>query len=307
MKLATKGMGRCFTTIRIVMICLSLSGCNQEPFKTSPYATAVDVNPELRASDVQKSYNQGLKNDYIAISGTELLKSMILNSLERFVMALRARTSEDDLRQNLSSFGYFAQSTSLGIKEVCDPSRGFMALAALRAWTSPFHLPCSGRRGILPVQLAYDGRSFVVPGTSGVLTAVSLFFASSVFRPAVDYQVFSDLWFIALFINVTFNNALTLWLFRFYKHRLRLEADGHTSLPPAFRTENRITLISLAVSLLLLALFMAAGWWFRQPPQLAIPFLAGNKGFEEVGVHILKVENHSELHPRAGLIPYPPL
>jgi len=144
-------------------------------------------------------------------------------------------------------------------------------------------------------------------GTSGVLTAVSLFFASSVFRPAVDYLVFSDLWFIALFINVTFNNALTLWLFRFYKHRLSLEADGHTSLPPAFRTENRITLISLAVSLLLLALFMAVGLWLRQPPQLAIPFLAGNKGFEEVGVHILKVENHSELHPRAGLIPYPPL
>lgn len=174
MKLATKGMGRCFTTIRIVMICLSLSGCNQEPFKTSPYATAVDVNPELRASDVQKSYNQGFKNDYIAISGTELLKSMILNSLERFVMALRARTSEDDLRQNLSSFGYFAQSTSLGIKDVCDPSRGFMALAALRAWTSPLYLPCSGRSGIVPVQLAYDGRSFVVPGSNHFVTAIDL-------------------------------------------------------------------------------------------------------------------------------------
>ena len=144
-------------------------------------------------------------------------------------------------------------------------------------------------------------------GTSGVLTAVSLFFASSVFRPGVDYLVFSDLWFIALFINVTINNALTLWLFRFYKHRTSLEAAGHGSLPPPFRTENRITLISFAVSLLLLALFMGLGLWFRQPPQIGAPFLEGNKGFEEVGVHILKVQNHGELHPRAGLIPYPPL
>ena len=142
-------------------------------------------------------------------------------------------------------------------------------------------------------------------GTSGVLTAVSLFFASSVFRPAVDYLVFSDLWFIALFLIITFNNALTLWLFRFYKHRLSLKAAGSTSLPPAFRTENRITLISVALTLLLLGMFTGLGWWFRQPPQTPIPFLAGNKGFDEVGVHMLKVENHSELHPRAGLIPYP--
>jgi len=142
-------------------------------------------------------------------------------------------------------------------------------------------------------------------GTSGVLTAVSLFFASSVFRPAVDYLVFSDLWFITLFVIITFNNALTLWLFRFYKHRLGLKAAG-TSLPPAFRTENRITVISVALTLLLVGLFTALAWWFCQPPEIPIPFLAGNKGFDEVGVHMLKVENHSELHPRAGLIPYPP-
>jgi hypothetical protein len=79
-----------------------------------------------------------------------------------------------------------------------------------------------------------------------------------------------------------------------------------TSLPPAFRTENRITVISVALTLLLVGLFTALAWWFCQPPEIPIPFLAGNKGFDEVGVHMLKVENHSELHPRAGLIPYPP-
>ena len=68
------------------------------PFATSPYATAVEVNPELRGEDVQKSYNQGFKNDYIASSGSELLRGVILESLDRFVMAVRARASEDDLR-----------------------------------------------------------------------------------------------------------------------------------------------------------------------------------------------------------------
>jgi len=161
-------------TISFGLIGLCLGGCNQGPFRTSPYATAVEVNPELRGADVQKSYNQGFKNDYIAISGTELLKNMILDSLERFVMALRARSSDDDLRQNLTSFGYFSQSTSIGLQEVCDPSRRFTALAALRGWNSPYRLPCSDHSPILPVQLGYDGRVFVVPASNHFATAIDL-------------------------------------------------------------------------------------------------------------------------------------
>ena len=167
------GLGSAALAI-IGLLCVSLAGCNQGPFATSPYATAVEVNPELRGADVQKSYNQGFKNDYIAISGSELLRGVILESLDRFVMAVRARASEDDLRQNLSSFAYFAQPTSLGLTEVCDPSRRYMALAALRAWDSPFRQPCAGTNRILPVQLGYEGRVFVVPASNSFVKAIDL-------------------------------------------------------------------------------------------------------------------------------------
>lgn len=158
----------------IGLVCLALAGCNQGPFTSNPYMSAVEVNPELRGAEVQKSYNQGFKNDYIAISGSELLRDVILNSLDRFVMAVRARASEDDLRQNLTSFAYFAEPTSVGMKDLCNPSRRFIALAALRSWNSSFRQPCAGTRRILPVQLGYEGRVFVVPANNSFVKAIDL-------------------------------------------------------------------------------------------------------------------------------------
>jgi hypothetical protein len=91
-------------------------------------------------------------------------------------------------------------------------------------------------------------------GSSVLLTTVSLFYSSRVFQPDVDDLVFSDLWFIAVFVILMVNNTILLWLFRFYKHRTELKRLNKPLLP-AWRIENKLSLISTAIIGAALAVF----------------------------------------------------
>ncbi len=142
-------------------------------------------------------------------------------------------------------------------------------------------------------------------GSSGLLTTVSLFFASRVFRPDVDQLVFSDIWFLIVFIVITVNNVALVWLFRFYKHRNQLKHAGHP-IPPAWRTENRLSLISgSAVIAVIIVLFLLSLMMLRLP-SIPIGFLASNSNYDDIGASVVKVIERNELLPSQYLITMPP-
>jgi len=139
-------------------------------------------------------------------------------------------------------------------------------------------------------------------GASGLLSAVSLYFASRVFRPSVDYLVFSDIWFLIDYIAITINSALLVWLFRFYKHRSELKREGKT-ITPAWKAENMLTFWNISgLSAILIILFLISQRMLR-PPSIPFEFLAGNSTNENYGMGVVKVINKNELLPSFYLLP----
>jgi hypothetical protein len=139
-------------------------------------------------------------------------------------------------------------------------------------------------------------------GASGLLSAVSLYFASRVFRPSVDDLVFSDIWFLIDYIAITINSALLLWLFRFYKHRSELKREGKTTAP-AWKTENKLTFLNFAaLSAILITVFLISQRML-QPPSIPFEFLAGNSTNENIGVGVVKVLEKNQLLPSSYLLP----
>jgi len=98
-------------------------------------------------------------------------------------------------------------------------------------------------------------------GASGILSAISLYFASRVFRPSVSYLVLTDIWFLALFGLITINNFAVTWLYRNAKFLGAL--DGL----PRRRLELRVALASFGFTLLFPSL-IAIGVVVRDRPSV---------------------------------------
>lgn len=137
-------------------------------------------------------------------------------------------------------------------------------------------------------------------GGSGLLTIVSLFFASRIFRPDVDYLVFTDIWFLVAFVVITTNNVLLAWLFRFYKHRQSLKTEGHRPIQPAYKAENKLTYISVSSVICLVLIFVIVSNVFKHPPGIPEPFLESNASTELVGSSVTKVVQKHELASSQG-------
>jgi hypothetical protein len=85
-------------------------------------------------------------------------------------------------------------------------------------------------------------------GSSGILAAISLYFASRVFRPSVSYLVLTDVWFLVLFGLITINNLALTWLYR------NAKALGAADGLPRRRLELRVALASSGLTMLCLPL-----------------------------------------------------
>jgi hypothetical protein len=85
-------------------------------------------------------------------------------------------------------------------------------------------------------------------GTSGILSAISLYFASRVFRPSVSHLVLTDVWFLVLFGLITINNLALTWLYR------NAKALGAADGLPRRRLELRVALASSGLTMLCLPL-----------------------------------------------------
>ena len=144
-------------------------------------------------------------------------------------------------------------------------------------------------------------------GSSGLLTAVSLFFASRVFRPDVGYLVFTDLWFLFSFIVITVNNVLLIWLFRYYKHRQVLKLNQPEVVSPAYFAENKLTIFSAVFIFVIGLSFLLSSWLMSRPPAIPGEFLAGNSSYAQMGASAIRVYTRTELaSDQGGLIPYKP-
>lgn len=142
-------------------------------------------------------------------------------------------------------------------------------------------------------------------GASGLLSAVSLYFASRAFRPAVDYIVFSDIWFLLDYILIVVNSGLLAWLFRFYKHRGELKRDGK-AVPPGWKAENMLTYWSTFSLISIILILFVISQKMLQPPSIPIGFLAGDSGPEGFGTSLVRVIEKNELLPSTYLLPISP-
>ena len=141
-------------------------------------------------------------------------------------------------------------------------------------------------------------------GSSGLLTAVSLFFASKIFRPDVDYLVFTDVWFLVVFVIITCNNILLIWLFRFYKHRVAQKSIG-AQLKPAYKVENKLTIISASLILVVIASLWVAAVLFSQYPKSAREYLGWVSDYYATGASAVRVFDQSSfLSDQGGFLPY---
>ena len=141
-------------------------------------------------------------------------------------------------------------------------------------------------------------------GSSGLLTAVSLFFASKIFRPEVDYLVFTDIWFLAVFIIVTLNNVLLIWLFRFYKHRAALKSTG-AQLRPAYKAENKLTVASMLLIFVVFSLFWIASLAFSRFPGSNSAYLGWSNDYSTTGASAVRVFDQSSFRSdQGGFLPY---
>lgn len=141
-------------------------------------------------------------------------------------------------------------------------------------------------------------------GSSGLLTAVSLFFASRIFRPDVDYLVFTDLWFLIVFVIITFNNVLLIWLFRFYKHRAAQKSVG-AQLKPAYQVENRLTKISMLLIFAVIVSLWVASVMFSRFPGGKSAYLGWNGDYSATGASVVRVFGQASFRSdQGGLLPY---
>lgn len=141
-------------------------------------------------------------------------------------------------------------------------------------------------------------------GSSGLLTAVSLFFASKIFRPDVDYLVFTDIWFLAVFVIVTLNNVLLIWLFRFYKHRAAQKSTG-AQLKPAYTVENKLTAISMSLIFVVVSLFWIAALVFSRFPGSNSEYLGWGNDYSTTGASAVRVFDQSSFRSdQGGFLPY---
>ena len=98
-------------------------------------------------------------------------------------------------------------------------------------------------------------------GTSGILSAISLYFASRVFRPSVSYLVLTGVWFLALFGLIMINNFAVTWLYR------NAKSLGALDDLPRRRLELRVALASFGFTLLFPSL-IAIGVVVRNRPSV---------------------------------------
>lgn len=163
----------------VVGAALMVGGCTatnrrlqQNPFISERSARN---NSKILPSDVQRSYNQSLKNNYLAVIGSQLTRELIINTYIEFMLASRAAGSSDILQGNFASFGYFNAPSITSRREYCHSSNSYLGTVLVGSPSDKsLESLCRDKASNLRIQLGYSLRGFSVPLSNRFAQSLSL-------------------------------------------------------------------------------------------------------------------------------------
>lgn len=163
-----------------VLLCLlpvSLQGCSHSAdLSINPFVNKNSANAfSLNSSEIQRNYNQSLANTHLAILGSQLPRSVILDSYWRFLSSKVAHATPETLQENMISLGYFSAPSLSVLKNYCNPRTPYVAAVLVRRkeqeLASP---PCDSKTAVIRVPVGHTVRGFIVPQSNRFATAISL-------------------------------------------------------------------------------------------------------------------------------------
>jgi len=141
------------------------------PFVTEDLAEKFSLNKQ----EIQKVYDQSLSKDYLAIIGSQLPRSMILNSYWHFLEKISSGTQPETQQGSFSALGYFAAPSLTVIKKICTPDSPYIGAVMVRLQSVELATPpCGPGSGAIRIPLGYSMRGFIVPSTNRFATAIPL-------------------------------------------------------------------------------------------------------------------------------------
>lgn len=160
----------------IVLLPLALLGCSN-PYSVgiNPFATKDSAERSFSKQQIQKAYDQSLSRDYLAILGSQLGRSMILNSYWRFLGLLDSKPTPETLRGNFIELGYFSAPTLTTLKNYCIPDSPYIGAVIVRQQNLEIAKPpCGSDSGVIRVPLGHSMRGFTVSESNRFATAIPL-------------------------------------------------------------------------------------------------------------------------------------
>jgi len=160
-----------------LLLPISLQGCTKPSGNDiNPFVTRFGAGGSaLSKQEIQTAYEQSLANVYLAILGSELPRSLILNSYWKYLTSIISRSSPEVFRGKLTSLGYFSAPSLTAIEKFCIPNNPYLAAVLIRRQkieeASP---PCAGKFKIFRIPIGYSVRGFVVPKSNNFATAIPL-------------------------------------------------------------------------------------------------------------------------------------
>lgn len=161
----------------IALLSIALLGCSKpdslgiNPFVTKDSAERFSLNKQ----QIQKTYDQSLSRDYLAILGSQLGRSMILNSYWHFLGMLESRSTPETLRGTFTELGYFSAPTLTTFDKFCIPDNPYAGAVIVRLQSlemaSP---PCSSNSGVTRIPLGHSMRGFIASESNRFATAIPL-------------------------------------------------------------------------------------------------------------------------------------
>lgn len=151
--------------------CTNTSSLGINPFVNSNSADAFSLN----RAEIQRKYDQSIAKEYLAIIGSQLPRSMILDSYWRFISTIISRSTPDTLQGNLASLGYFSAPSLNVLKTYCTPKSPYLGAVLIRQKELEMAAPpCGSKSSAIRIPLGHTMRGFIVPKTNRFATSIPL-------------------------------------------------------------------------------------------------------------------------------------
>ena len=172
-----EGIRRRILVATLLLLPFFLQGCkNSSSVGMNPFVTEDSAEKfSLNKQEIQKAYDLSLSKDYLAVIGSQLPRSMILNSYWRFLEKISSGTQPETQQGSFSALGYFAAPSLTVIKKICTPDSPYIGAVMVRLQSVELATPpCGPGSGAIRIPLGYSMRGFIVPSTNRFATAIPL-------------------------------------------------------------------------------------------------------------------------------------